>query len=322
MSVSSISHVLITGGAGFIGSHLSEKLLANNYRITIVDNFDAFYDRKVKEKNLTECLQNTNCKLVELDICDEPSLYEKLFDQYDAIIHLAAKAGVRPSIQNPQAYQQVNVNGTQNLLEFARKKNIRQFIFASSSSVYGVNPHTPWSEKENLLYPISPYASTKISGELLGHVYSHLYQIRFIALRFFTVFGPRQRPDLAIHSFAKKILNGEPIPFYGDGTTQRDYTYVQDIVNGVFHALTYNASMYEIINLGNCQTVSLAHLLQTLEDVLQKKAVIQTLPEQPGDVRITCADISKAKSLINYSPDTSLRDGLIQFNNWLGTQAQ
>lgn len=309
-------HILVTGGAGFIGSHLVEKLLDQNYRVTAIDNFDPFYDRSIKERNLQKAKEHPFFQFIELDICQEESLNDLLKEDYIAIIHLAAKAGVRPSIINPKAYQQTNVYGTQNLLEFARRKNIQQFVFASSSSVYGVNPHVPWSEKDGQLFPISPYASTKISGELLGHVYSHLYDIRFIALRFFTVYGPRQRPDLAIHSFTKKMMNGEPIPFYGDGHTRRDYTYVGDIVEGIFQALLYHQTRYEIINLGNHQTVSLAQLVQTMEEVLNKKAVIHRLPEQPGDVPITFADIEKAGRLLNYHPATELRQGLTAFRDW------
>jgi UDP-glucuronate 4-epimerase len=309
-------HILVTGGAGFIGSHLVEKLLDQNHRVTAIDNFDPFYDRNIKESNLQKAKEHPLFQFIEMDICQEDSLNNLLKDDYFAIIHLAAKAGVRPSIINPKAYQQTNVYGTQNLLEFARRKNIQQFVFASSSSVYGVNPHVPWSEKDGQLFPISPYASTKISGELLGHVYSHLYDIRFIALRFFTVYGPRQRPDLAIHSFTKKMMNGEPIPFYGDGHTRRDYTYVADIVDGIVQALRYDQTRYEIINLGNHQTVSLAHLVQTMEEVLGKKAVINRLPEQPGDVPITFAEIEKAGRLLNYHPATKLEEGLSAFRDW------
>lgn len=310
-------HVLVTGGAGFIGSHVVEKLLANNFTVTIIDNFDPFYSREIKENNLSNFINHPQVRFFELDILDEANLYAVLTEPYDAIIHLAAKAGVRPSIENPVVYQKVNVNGTQNLLEFARKKNIKQFIFGSSSSVYGVNENIPWSEKEAQLQPISPYASSKISGELLGHVYSHLYDIRFIALRFFTVFGPRQRPDLAIHSFSKKLLNNEPIYMYGDGSTRRDYTYVADIVEGIFAALLYTDSKYEIINLGNHQSVSLKELIHTIEIVFNKKAIIQQMPEQPGDVPVTFAAISKAQRLLHYHPITSLEKGITFFKNWL-----
>ena len=313
-------HIIVTGGAGFIGSHVVENLLKNEYHVTVIDNYDSFYPKEIKQKNLSAVINHPNLIFHELDIVDADAIDLHLTETYHAIIHLAAKAGVRPSIENPIAYQQTNVAGTQNLLEFARKKSIKQFVFASSSSVYGINKNIPWRESDGLLNPISPYASTKISGELLGHVYSHLYGIRFIGLRFFTVFGPRQRPDLAIHAFSKKILNNETIPFFGDGNTQRDYTFIDDIVQGVIGALNYDKTNYEIINLGNSHAVSLAELVSTLETVLDKKAIINKLPEQPGDVPITFSDISKAKKLINYLPTTSLKDGVIKFKEWLENQ--
>jgi UDP-glucuronate 4-epimerase len=234
---------------------------------------------------------------------------------FDVIIHLAAKAGVRPSILNPILYQQVNVDGTQNLLEFARQKKIMQFVFASSSSVYGINENIPWNEDEKLK-PISPYASTKLSCEMLGHVYSHLYGIRFLALRFFTVYGPAQRPDLAIHKFFKAISEGNPIPVYGDGSSSRDYTFVEDTIQGIEAAITYDQSDFEIINLGNNQTVTLSELIAAIEKISGKKAIIDRQPEQAGDVPKTYADISKAKRLLDYQPDTSLEKGLISFYEW------
>lgn len=309
--------IIVTGGAGFIGSHLVEKLLGNNYAVTVIDNFDAFYPKQVKINNMSGFKDHPDFSFVEMDILDEALLYKNLTGNYEAIIHLAAKAGVRPSIENPVIYQDVNVKGTHNLLEFAKKKNIQQFVFSSSSSVYGVNKNFPWKESDSVLNPISPYASTKISGELLGHVYSHLYDIRFVALRFFTVFGPRQRPDLAIHLFSKKILNNETIPFFGDGSTRRDYTYVGDTVQGIYNALHYTATKFEVFNLGNYQTVSLSEMIATLEDVFDKKAIIKQMPEQPGDVPITYADISKAQQLLGYSPATSFKEGVISFKKWL-----
>lgn len=311
------ANVIVTGGAGFIGSHLVEKLLENNCTVTVIDNFDDFYDKEIKLKNISNYILNPAARFLELDILDEKGLDANLNESYDAIFHLAAKAGVRPSIENPVSYQNVNVAGTQNLLEFARRKNIKQFIFASSSSVYGINKNIPWKENDGQLYPISPYASTKISGELMGHVYSKLYNIRFIGLRFFTVFGPRQRPDLAIHLFSKKILNNEVINVFGDGSTKRDYTYVADIVDAVYNALYYDQTQYEIINLGNRQTVSLAEMLKTIEDVFQKKAIVNQLPEQIGDVPQTCADINKAQELLKYSPQTPFKEGVIKFKDWL-----
>ena len=294
--------------------------MKNEYHVTAIDNYDSFYPKETKQKNLSAVINHPHLIFHELDIIDANALEENLTGSYQAIIHLAAKAGVRPSIENPIAYQQTNVGGTQNLLEFARKKNILQFVFASSSSVYGINKNIPWRESDGLLNPISPYASTKISGELLGHVYSHLYNIRFIGLRFFTVFGPRQRPDLAIHAFSKKILNNETIPFFGDGNTQRDYTFIDDIVQGIIGALNYEKTNYEIINLGNSHAVSLSELVSTIETVFEKKAIINKLPEQPGDVPITFSDISKAKELLNYLPNTSLKDGVIRFKEWFENQ--
>jgi UDP-glucuronate 4-epimerase len=233
----------------------------------------------------------------------------------DGIIHLAAKAGVRPSILNPLAYQQANIIGLQNMLDFAKEKKVKQFVFASSSSVYGINDHYPWKEDEQLM-PISPYASTKLSGEMLGHVYSRLFGIRFLALRFFTVYGPGQRPDLAIHKFTKAILKGQPITVYGDGSTSRDYTYVDDTVKGILAAIEYTATDFEIINLGNNYTVALRELIAAVETVMGKKAVIEQLPDQPGDVPTTFADISKARKLLGYDPNTKLNDGLQSFYDW------
>ena len=312
--------IIVTGGAGFIGSHLVEKLLNNNYAVTILDNFDPFYARSVKWKNISSFIDHPSLTIIEADILNAAALEEKLTRNYAAIIHLAAKAGVRLSIENPIEYQDVNVKGTQNMLEFARHKNIKHFVFASSSSVYGVNPNFPWKESDAVLNPISPYASTKISGELLGHVYSHLFGIRFIALRFFTVFGPRQRPDLAIHLFSKKILHDQPITLFGTGTTRRDYTYVADTVEGIYNALHYSGKLYEVFNLGNNHTVSLSEVVKNLESVFKKKAIIEYLPEQIGDVPITYADISKAEQLLNYLPKTDFRTGLGIFRNWLIAQ--
>jgi UDP-glucuronate 4-epimerase len=237
-------------------------------------------------------------------------------EPFDVVLHLAAKAGVRPSIQDPVGYQRANVLATQNLLEFAREQEIKQFVFASSSSVYGVNPNVPWREDDAVLQPISPYASTKVSCELLGHVYSHLYGIRFLGLRFFTVYGPRQRPDLAINKFARLIRAGEPIPVFGDGSTRRDYTYVADVVQGILGALHYQDSNYEVINLGNDQTVTLKEMIETIEEVVGKRAVIDRQPNQPGDVPQTWADVSKARELLGYDPKTGFKDGVASFYQW------
>ena len=315
-------HVLLTGAAGFIGSHLAERLLGEGWRVTGLDNFDPFYERWRKEANLAGALRHTRFQLVEGDIADVHALgqledAQSGVEPFDVIVHLAAKAGVRPSIADPLGYQRANVAGTQALLEFARERRIGHFVFASSSSVYGVNPRVPWSEADAVLLPISPYASTKVSGELLGHVYSHLHGIRFVALRFFTVYGPRQRPDLAIHKFARAIQRGEAIPVFGDGSTRRDYTYVADTVAGIRAAMDYTASNYEVFNLSNETTVTLAQLVAAIELAVGKKAEVRRLPEQPGDVPQTWGDISKARRLLGYQPVTKLAEGLARFADWL-----
>lgn len=311
-----MNNILLTGGAGFIGSHLSEKLLSLGYSVTVIDNFDDFYPEVVKRANIAGLLQNKNYHLIEADIRDK-SVYNLLADiKFDAIVHLAAKAGVRPSIEQPQLYEDVNMNGTLNLLEFARKKSIQQFVFTSSSSVYGINPNVPWKEDLNLYQVISPYAATKLSGEHIGHVYSHLYGIRFIALRLFTVFGPRQRPDLAIHKFAKQIMNNEEVTLFGDGSTSRDYTFVADIVDGYTAALNYTQSNFEVFNLGNSNTVTLLEMVEGLEKVFGKTARKKFMEEQPGDVPRTFADISKAGKLLGYAPKTNFLKGLEAFRDW------
>lgn len=311
-----MKHILVTGGAGFIGSSLCERLLADpEVKITALDNFDPFYSGNYKRQNLKELDRDPRFKLVEQDIAELGDLDVWLPDKYDVIVHLAAKGGVRPSVDNPARYQQVNVIGTQNLLDFARLRGISQFIFGSSSSVYGINPHVPWKEDEKLL-PISPYASSKLSGEMTGHVYSKLFGIRFIALRIFTVYGPRQRPDLAIHKFTRDIFEGDPITVYGDGTTSRDYTYIDDILDGLMAAIDYEGSDYEIINLGNHRAVKLQEMIETIEKVSGKKAVINRLPEQAGDVPQTYADISKAKELLGYDPKTGFEEGVDKFIKW------
>jgi UDP-glucuronate 4-epimerase len=314
-------HVLVTGGAGFIGSHLVDRLLADGHHVTTIDCFDPFYDEGVKRANIADHLESSRFSLVEADIRDLDGLRSLCASEFDAIVHLAALAGVRPSIQAPLRYQDTNVRGTQNLLEFAKDKGIKQFLFASSSSVYGVNKNVPWSEEDHVLLPISPYASTKVSGELLGHVYSHLFGIRFVGLRFFTVYGPRQRPDLAFHKFARLMLEGRPIPVFGDGGTRRDYTFIGDIVDGICGALEYTSSAYEIINLGNNQTVTLTEMVAALESALGVRANIERLPEQPGDVPQTWADISKAERLLGYAPRTTLKEGLQSFAEWLAIPA-
>ena len=312
-------HYLITGGAGFIGSNLIRRLFKDEKGIfiTCIDDFDPFYSKEIKQLNISEFVNNSNFRLLDYDLSKETwkELAEMIPGPVDVIVHLAAKAGVRPSILNPLSYQQVNVIGLQNLLDFAKEKNNKQFVFASSSSVYGINDHFPWKEDEQL-YPISPYAMTKLAGEMLGHVYSKLFDIRFIALRFFTVYGPGQRPDLAIHKFTKAILTGKPITMYGDGNTSRDYTYVEDTIQGVAAAMKYDKSDFEIINLGNNYSVSLKELVGSIEKIVGKKAMIERLPDQPGDVPKTFADISKAKELLGYRSATKLNEGLVKFYEW------
>ena len=312
--------ILVTGAAGFIGSSLTDRLLADAHTVVGLDNFDPFYPREVKERNIAAARLNPRFTLIEADIRSGAALESSLSGRtrFDAIVHLAAKAGVRPSIEDPVGYQETNVKGTQNMLEYARKAGVKQFVFASSSSVYGVNPRVPWREEDAVLMPISPYASTKVSGELLGHVYSHLYGIRFIGLRFFTVYGPRQRPDLAIHKFAKLMLAGKPLPFFGDGSTRRDYTYIDDIVQGIVGAIGYTATPYEVVNLGNNRTVSLNELIAGLEQALGRKAVLNRQPEQPGDVPQTWASVEKASRLFGYGPKTTVNQGLGNFASWLG----
>ena len=309
-------NILLTGCAGFIGSHTLEKLLKKGHNVVGVDNFDPFYSRVTKNHNLSG-VSSEKFQLIDADLSDLKT-YQKIEfmngdEPFDAIIHLAAKAGVRPSIEDPLGYQRANVVATQNLLAFANKHSIRQFVFASSSSVYGVNPNVPWKEDDFVLRPISPYASTKVSCELMGHVYSKLFGIRFLGLRFFTVYGPRQRPDLAINKFIRLISEDQPIPVFGDGSTCRDYTYVDDIVDGIIAALYYEKSDYEIFNLGNDQTVTLSQMIKIIEDVMGKKAIIDRHPDQPGDVPQTWADIGKAKKMLKYNPKTKFVDGIIKY---------
>jgi len=313
-----MKNILITGGAGFIGSHLVDCLLAEgDWQVTVVDDFNDFYSPSIKRENITAHASNPLLKLIEADIRDGDAL-QKAFDgpNYDCIVHLAARAGVRPSLKEPRLYVETNVNGTMNLLEMAREHGVKQFVFGSSSSVYGVNPKVPFSEDDPIFNPISPYAATKAAGELICHTYSHLHGMRIVCLRFFTVYGARQRPDLAIHKFAKLITEGKPIPVFGDGTTRRDYTYIGDIIAGVRAAIDYDQTNYEVINLGESRTVELSDLISLLEKELGTRAEIDWQPPQPGDVPQTFADISKARKLLNYDPQTPIETGVHRFIGW------
>lgn len=308
-------HYMVTGGAGFIGSHLVESLLGQGHQVTTIDDFNDYYDPRIKRLN-TEGFKD-RVKIVEGDIRDT-DLVESMFSEgkFDAIIHLAARAGVRPSIQAPKLYLTTNIDGTFNLLEACRNHGVEDFIFASSSSVYGVNPKVPFAETDALTRTISPYAATKLAGEQLCSNYSHLFGIRCMCLRFFTVYGPRQRPDLAISKFTKNILSGLPIQQYGDGTTARDYTYVEDIVAGVLAAADYRDSNFEIFNLGGSATTTLAELIKLVEGACEKEAIIEVTGDQPGDVPRTYADVSKANSLLGYAPQTPIADGIKKYVEW------
>lgn len=307
--------ILVTGGAGFIGSHLVEKLLAAGHEVSILDDFNDFYDPQIKRANIAAIAGDVALHQVDLRNGEAVhSLFHR--EKFDAIVHLAARAGVRPSIRSPQLYYDTNVGGTLHLLEAARLTGIGKFLFASSSSVYGISKTVPFSEDLHLTQTISPYAATKIAGEFLCSTYSHLYRMRIVALRFFTVYGARQRPDLAIHQFTKRIHAGDPIDQFGDGTTRRDYTYIDDIIQGVMAALPYEGPLFDVFNLGESDTIQLKDLIAAIEKALGRKAKINHLPEQPGDVPLTCADISKARKLLGYTPVTPLSVGLPKFVDW------
>jgi UDP-glucuronate 4-epimerase len=308
---------LVTGAAGFIGSHLSERLTSDGWDVVGLDNFDPFYSEEVKRRNIAGLVSSGKFELIEGDIRDAECVGDILRrGDIDIIVHLAAKAGVRPSIEDPLGYQDVNINGTMVMLESAVKNDVKNFVFASSSSVYGNNEKVPFSETDNVDYPISPYAATKKACELLCHTYSHLYGIGMTCLRFFTVYGPRQRPDLAIHKFARLIEAGEAIPVFGDGSMKRDFTYIDDIINGVVAAME-RCGGYEVYNLGESRPVRLDDLITAIENALGKKAIINRLPEQPGDVKQTYADIGKAQRELDYSPKTEVSAGLANFVRWL-----
>lgn len=333
---------LVTGGSGFIGSHLVEQLLKDGHFVINIDNFDDFYDYKIKIKNTLESVnkptefqfsdknsdieniinetKSDNYILYYTDIRDKNELSE-IFKSHkiDVLIHLAALAGVRPSIERPLEYEGVNIKGTMNLWELCKEFGVKKNIIASSSSVYGNNEKIPFSETDNVDSPISPYAATKKCTEILGHVYHDLYGIDMVFLRFFTVYGPRQRPDLAIHKFTKLISEDQEVPFYGDGSTARDYTFIDDIIDGILKSVQYvenNKNVYEIINLGESEVITLNEMLSAIENNLNKKAKRKLLPMQPGDVQKTNADISKAKSIIKYKPATNFQNGIIKFVEW------
>ncbi|SDJ87433.1 Nucleoside-diphosphate-sugar epimerase [Catalinimonas alkaloidigena] len=313
-----MKRILLTGSAGFIGSHLAERLLRDGYAVTGVDNFDPFYPRAVKEDNLSALRDHPHFTFRELDLT-QPNGLAQVTEPIDVVMHLAAKAGVRPSIENPLSYLDYNVSATNYLLEWMKEKQVRNFVFASSSSVYGNRKEIPFRETDNVDYPISPYAFSKKACELLNHTYHHLYGINTVNLRFFTVFGPRQRPDLAINKFVRQILNGQPLTMFGDGSTARDYTFVEDTVDGICRAIEYvqaQPKVFETFNLGNHKPTQLSELIHTLYELLGREPNIQQLPMQPGDVSITCASTEKAKELLGYEPSTSLREGLQKFIDW------
>ena len=311
---------LITGAAGFIGSHLCERLLADGWTVDAVDNFNDFYNPQIKRRNISDCLKNKNFQLIEADIRDSDAMGRIISGDIQIIVHLAAMAGVRPSIAQPLLYADVNINGTMALLELAKKHGIDKFIFGSSSSVYGNNPKVPFSEDDSVDFPISPYAATKKAGELICHTYHHLCDMSITCLRFFTVYGPRQRPDLAIHKFAKLIEQDKSIPVYGDGSMMRDFTYIDDIVNGIVAAMD-RCDGFNIYNLGESEPITVNDLIIEIEKALGRKAIKQYQPPQPGDVECTYADITKAIEDLAYEPSTPIRDGLKQFAAWLRENA-
>ena len=311
---------LVTGGAGFIGSSLADFLLKKDYKVVVIDNFCDFYDPSIKRNNVKDNLNNPNYKLYEIDLRCKSDV-EKVFreNKIDVVIHLAAMAGVRPSIENPILYQEVNCIGTQNLLEVMKEYGVKNLVMASSSSVYGNNKKVPFKETDIVDYAISPYAATKKSNEVMTHVYHKLFNMNVIMLRFFTVYGPRQRPDLAINKFTRLMLNDEEVTMFGDGTTSRDYTYIDDIVSGIYSSINYvlnNNDVYEIVNLGNSSPISLKEMINTIAEVLNKEPKIKEMPMQQGDVNITYADISKAKEMLNYDPKTPFKEGIEKFVKW------
>lgn len=309
-------HYLITGGAGFIGSHLSERMLQEGHQVTIFDDFNTYYDPEIKQRNIAPIQDEV--EIVRGDIRDA-ILVERTFakGKFDQVIHIAARAGVRPSIQDPKLYFTTNIDGTFNLLDACRYHSVPRFTFASSSSVYGINEKVPFAESDLIERTISPYAATKLAGEQICSNYAHLFDIHCQCLRFFTVYGPRQRPDLAISKFTKRILAGEPIQQYGDGSTARDYTYIDDIVEGVVAASKYDKKSFDIFNLGGSATTTLSELIKLIENATGRKALIEQIEEQPGDVPRTFADITKASQLLGYQPQTTIDAGISHYVRWL-----
>lgn len=312
--------VLVTGGAGFIGSHVCRRLLSEGHDVTVIDDFNDYYDPRIKRANLAAL--GSAVRLEEGDIRDR-ALVRRVCSEgrFETIIHIAARAGVRPSVKDPQLYIDTNVTGTHYLLEAAKETGCGRFLFASSSSVYGLSKVVPFSESLPLPQTLSPYAATKLAGEHLCGNYTYLFGLRCVCLRFFTVYGPGQRPDLAIHKFTDAIARGEPIPKYGDGSTRRDYTYIDDIVQGVMGAFRYDGELFDIFNLGESQTITLSELIAEIEKALGKTAIIEQLPEQRGDMPLTCADISKARALLGYDPQTKIADGIPKFVEWYRSKA-
>lgn len=307
--------VLVTGGAGFIGSHVCRRLLSEGHEVVVIDDFNDFYDPAIKRANIASLGSGVSTR--EGDIRDRDFVRRVFADgRFDTIIHLAARAGVRPSLKNPQLYIDTNITGTHNLLEAAREQGVGRFVFASSSSVYGLSNVVPFNENLALPQTLSPYAATKIAAEHICGNYAHLYKMRVVCLRFFTVYGPGQRPDLAIHKFTDAIHHGRSTPQFGDGSTRRDYTYIDDIVQGVMGALLYEGPHFDIFNLGENQTTTLSELISAIESALGKKAIIECLPEQQGDMPLTAADITKARELLGYNPQTKIREGIPKFVEW------
>ncbi len=309
---------LVTGGAGFIGSHLVDRLIGGDAQVLVVDDFNDYYDPALKRANVAAHLDNPRFGLVEADIRDGARMAELVRSfAPQCIVHLAARAGVRPSLTDPMLYETTNAQGTLHLLEAARHHGVAKFVFASSSSVYGLNTKVPFAETDALLRPASPYGATKLANEAMCNAYAHLYGLAIVSLRFFTVYGPRQRPDLAIRKFAERMLAGRPIELYGDGSTSRDYTFVEDIIGGVCAAIDLPTGGHEVFNLGNSSPVTLAELVQALEEVLGVRALIDRLPEQPGDVPRTFADVTRAETVLGFRPSTPLLEGLAVFARWL-----